>query len=252
VKQYLGDALTVKRGPGTNKEENHMKKTRFKGQDISREDVLEAMSRFAAEERARFPGKRWKTYAIKHEDRLYPPKETIRLVVGSRAVGSGGEPINSRFRELGFEIVTLTERQQEIPEDPEEDAVETSICLERDLEDNLSANLSQLEAGLVAFKKEGFSSRQLDTKAVGIIDLVATDRAGRTVVIELKAGEASDRVCGQVQRYMGWIQENLANDAGVRGIIVANSFTEGARYAAKVVPNLVLKRYTVSFRFFEA
>jgi hypothetical protein len=48
VKQYLGDALTVKRGPGTNKEENHMKKTRFKGQDISREDVLEAMSRFAA------------------------------------------------------------------------------------------------------------------------------------------------------------------------------------------------------------
>jgi hypothetical protein len=229
-----------------------MQTTRFKGQDISREDVLEAMKRFDAEVRATFPGKRWKTYAIKHEDRLYPPKETIRLIVGSRAVGSGGEPVNSRFRELGFEIVTLTERPEDTPDDPEEDAVETSISLERDLEDNLAANLSQLEPGLVALKREGYSARQLDTKAVGIIDLVATDKAGRIVVIELKAGEASDRVCGQVQRYMGWVHENLANDTGVRGIIVANSFTEGARYAAKVVPNLLLKRYTVSFKFFEA
>lgn len=229
-----------------------MQITRFKGQEITREDVLEAMKRFDAEVRAAFPGKRWKTYAIKHEDRLYPPKETIRLIVDSRHVGSGGEPVNSRFRKLGFEIVTLTERPEDTPEDPEEDAVETSVSLERDLEDNLATNLSQLEPGLVALKKESFSPRQLDTKTVGIIDLVATDKAGRIVVIELKAGEASDRVCGQVQRYMGWVQENLAGDDGVRGIIVANSFTEGARYAAKVVPNLTLKQYTVSFKFVEA
>jgi hypothetical protein len=226
-----------------------MQKTRFKGQDISREDVLEAMERFDAGIRGTFPAKRWRTYAIQHNGRLYPPKETIRLIVGNRAVGSGGESVNSRFRELGFEIVTLSERPEDIPEDPEEDAVETSISLERDLEDNLEANLAQLEAGLVPFKRERLLSRQLDTKTVGIIDLMAVDKAGNIVVIELKAGEASDRVCGQLQRYMGWAQDNLAGTSSVRGIIVANSFTEGAKYAAKVVPNLALKRYSVSFKF---
>lgn len=227
-----------------------MQTTRFKGQDISREDVLEAMDRFDNTVRASFPPTRWKTYAIQHNGRLYPPKETIRLIVGSRAVGSGGEPVNSRFRELGFEIVTLTERPDDTPDDAEGDAVDTSISLERDLEDNLAANLSQLEAGLVPFEREGFSPRQLDTKTVGIIDLVAVDKAGNIVVIELKAGEASDRVCGQVQRYMGWVQESIAAEAAVRGIIVANSFTEGAKYAARVVPNLSLKRYSVSLGWF--
>jgi RecB family endonuclease NucS len=159
--------------------------------------------------------------------------------------------VNSRFRELGFEIVTLSERPEYSPEDPQDDAVETSISLERDLEDNLEANLGQLENGLTRFVREGFSSRQLDTKTVGVIDLMAVDRAGSIVVIELKAGEASDRVCGQLQRYMGWIQENIAGGTPVRGIIVANSFNEGAKYAARVVPNLSLKRYSVSFRFFD-
>jgi hypothetical protein len=227
-----------------------MQKTRFKGQDISREDVLEAMERFDDGIRGTFPAKRWKTYAIRHNGRRYPPKETIRLIVGTRAVGSGGEPVNSRFRELGFEIMTLSERPEDIPEDPEDDAVETSISLECDLEDNLEANLAQLESGLAPFNREGYLSRQLDTKTVGIIDLMALDKAGNIVVIELKAGEASDRVCGQLQRYMGWVQENLAGTTSVRGIIVANSFTEGAKYAAKVVPNLALKRYSVSFKFF--
>ncbi len=228
-----------------------MQKTRFKGQDITRENVLEAMDRFDETVRATFPPTRWKTYAIKHDGRLYPPKETIRLIVGSRAVGSGGEPVNSRFRELGFEIVTLSERPEETLEEAEDDAVETSISLERDLEEHLAANLSQLETGLSPLKNETFSSRQLDTKTVGIIDLLGLDNAGSVVVIELKAGEASDRVCGQVQRYMGWVQENIAGTRVVRGIIVANSFTEGAKYAARVVPNLALKRYSVSFKFYD-
>jgi hypothetical protein len=228
-----------------------MQTTRFKGQDISREDVLEAMRRFDSEVRASFPITRWKTYAIQHNDRLYPPKETIRLIVGSRAVGSGGEPVNSRFRELGFDIITLSEPPVETLEDTNEDAVETFLSLERDLEENLAANLSQLEPGLAPIRREGLSFRQVDTKTVGIIDLLASDKSGGIVVIELKAGEASDRVCGQVQRYMGWVQEAFPDAHPVRGIIVASAFTEGARYAAKVVPNLTLKRYSVSFKFLD-
>ena len=122
-----------------------MQTTSYKGQDISREDVLDAMRRFDDKGRSSFPASRWKTYAIQHNGKLYPPKETIRLIVGRRAIGAGGEPVNSRFRELGFEIVTLAEPPDDNPEASAEEAAETSLSLVRDLEENLAANLSGLE-----------------------------------------------------------------------------------------------------------
>ena len=58
-----------------------------------------------------------------------------------------------------------------------------------------------------------------------------------------------DEVCGQIQAYMGWAKDNLAGDKKVRGIIIASDFTVRAVYAAKVVPDLSLKKYQISFRF---
>jgi hypothetical protein len=57
---------------------------------------------------------------------------------------------------------------------------------------------------------------------VGEIDILARDRiTGDWVVIELKKGHESDRVVGQLLRYMGWIRKHKAG-AGqtVRGIII--------------------------------
>jgi hypothetical protein len=67
--------------------------------------------------------------------------------------------------------------------------------------------------------------------------------------LELKAGEADEKVCAQVLRYMGWVQENLAAGRHVRGMIVANDFSEKLKYAVKPVPTIALKKYEVSFRF---
>ena len=69
------------------------------------------------------------------------------------------------------------------------------------------------------------------------------------MVVELKAGEADRQVCGQIQAYMGWVKANLAEQRKVRGIIVANDFTERLKYAVNVVPDLVLKRYQIVFKF---
>lgn len=89
----------------------------------------------------------------------------------------------------------------------------------------------------------------MDTKVAGRIDLLAIDAQGDFVVVELKAEEADRQVCGQIQAYMGWVKENLAGDKKVRGIVIANAFTTRAIYAAKVVPNLSLKKYQISFKF---
>jgi RecB family endonuclease NucS len=122
------------------------------------------------------------------------------------------------------------------------DAVEASFGLERDLQAALRANLEQLEPGLKAVD----DGRELTTEA-GRIDITAEDREGNRVVIELKAGEARPESVSQVLAYMGVLSE--ADSRPVRGILVAQSFHPRVVHAAKAVPNLILRRYIVHFRF---
>ena len=59
------------------------------------------------------------------------------------------------------------------------------------------------------------------------------------------------KVCGQIQAYMGWIKENLARNCKVRGIIVANKFSNKLIYAVKASPDIALMRYQVNFTLTE-
>jgi len=190
------------------------------------------------------------TYAVEYNDQLYPPKTIIRMVT-SGSVPGGGKPVNSKFEDLGFKIVTLDEPPEPVVNSPDsdEEAVETALSLEYDLENSLVGNLGQLEKGLQLFQENGLVGQQVDAKAAGRIDLLAVDSDGALVVIELKAGEADRQVAGQIQAYMGWVKENLAKQRKVRGIIVASEFTDRLSYSIKVVPNLSLKRYQIVFRF---
>ena len=118
--------------------------------------------------------------------------------------------------------------------------VETSISLERDIEDHLIQHLDALESGLK------FVARQFNTD-VGRIDILAEDRNGGRVVIEVKVGEAKDSAVGQVARYLGWFTK--LDGKSPRGMLVAAEFPEGVRYAATAVANLTLHAYRVSFSF---
>ena len=130
-----------------------------------------------------------------------------------------------------------------------DDAIETKLHLESDLESFLLADLGQLEKGLTLFEGNGVKGRQLDAGAAGRIDILAKDSRGDFVVIEVKAGEADRQVCGQLQAYMGWVMEHLAFGHQVRGVIVASDFTDRLKLAARVVPSISLKSYSVVFVF---
>jgi hypothetical protein len=226
----------------------------FRGKTITHDDALQAMEVFDKEFRASFPQKKWVTYAIDHAGQLYPPKTLFRLITNLDHIPGGGKPINSKFEELGFNVITLDEPPQPVVshEGADEDAIETALSLESDLEDSLVSNLEQLERGLKLYQENGLSGEQVDAGPAGRIDLLGIDSRGNIVVIELKAGEADRQVCGQIQAYMGWIKDNLASSREVRGIIVASEFTDRMKYAVKVVPNLVLKKYQIVFRFSDA
>jgi restriction system protein len=73
------------------------------------------------------------------------------------------------------------------------------------------------------------------------------------LVVELKKGRASDVVIGQILRYMGFVQEELA-EAGqsVRGVVIALEDDQRIRRALKMVPSISFYRYQISFKLMRA
>lgn len=118
----------------------------------------------------------------------------------------------------------------------------SSFSLERDLQRALRGNIEQLEPGLSI--TDGGVERSVDA---GRIDITAEDGGGNLVVIELKAGTAGRGSIEQIQSYMGSIEKPEGKN--VRGILVAYDFDERLVMAAKAVPNISLKAYSVQFTF---
>lgn len=129
-------------------------------------------------------------------------------------------------------------------DDEEGGSTQRAFGLERDLQKALRDNIGQLEPGLKIV--DGGTEQ---TVAAGRIDITAEDTEGCRVVIELKAGQADLRSIGQLLSYMG----SLDNDPSrpIRGILVAKEFPPNLVMAAKAVPNLSLKAYSIQFSFRE-
>jgi hypothetical protein len=82
-----------------------MRYVTYKGQRLTAADIRRAMQAFDAV-RDRFPEWRWKTWGIRHDGAVYPPKELLRHATGFSVEG-GGEQINALFDRLGFEVVQV-------------------------------------------------------------------------------------------------------------------------------------------------
>jgi hypothetical protein len=136
-------------------------------------------------------------------------------------------------------------------EDQEEEAPSPpAFSLEAHLRDFLAANLHtisvdgrRLRLYVDAAEREGIEF----PTAVGPIDILAVDDEGSFFVFELKRADSSDRVVGQLARYMGWVQQTIGKDRKVYGVIVARSVNRNLRYAASIIPSVRLFEYAVQF-----
>lgn len=130
----------------------------------------------------------------------------------------------------------------------DEETSEVVISLERDLEEYIIRDLTQIEGGLELYSRKDLTGRQFNTD-VGRIDILAIDQNGNFVVIELKAGTAKSPVVGQILSYVSWVRQNLAKGGEVRGIIIADDFDKKLKYASAETSNISLKKYEANFTF---
>jgi restriction system protein len=125
--------------------------------------------------------------------------------------------------------------------------------MEKQLEEFIIENWNESEFGktLDLIYEDGFLKSQQYKTDIGIIDILAKDKAtGSYVVIELKRNQTSDDTVGQILRYMGWVTENL-KEANVRGIIVSGKYDEKLYYAQNMIQSVDVFLYEVQFKLKE-
>ncbi len=124
-----------------------------------------------------------------------------------------------------------------------EQAVE--FALEAHLRDFLAKNLERIETGLRLYTSAEQSGIEFPVDG-GRIDLLAIDRAGKYVVVELKLSRGRNKALGQLLYYMGWIDEHLGSGP-CRGFIIASDITEELSMAVGRAPGVSLARYRMNF-----
>lgn len=147
-------------------------------------------------------------------------------------------------------VAGLQEHIRVVDEPLVQDAAE--FVMEKHLEDFLVRNWRQTDLGQEydIFEEDGELVGQQYQTDTGPLDILAISKDRRQLlVVELKKGRASDVVVGQILRYMGYVQEELAEEGQtVLGTIIALEDDQRIRRALRMTPNVDFYRYEISFR----
>lgn len=127
---------------------------------------------------------------------------------------------------------------------------------EKHLEDFLVENWKETEFGKEydIYEEDGELVGQQFPSNTGPIDILAISKDKKALlVVELKKGKASDVVVGQIQRYMGFVQEKLATkDQIVKGVIIASEDDARLKNALLVTKNIEFYKYHLHFELRKA
>ncbi|AMM31010.1 putative multi-domain protein [Sinomonas atrocyanea] len=123
--------------------------------------------------------------------------------------------------------------------------------MEKQLEDFLVQNWAGTSLGREydIYEDGEVKGQQFPADGRERIDILAISKdRKRLLVVELKRDRASDVVVGQIQRYMGYVQDELLEEGqSVEGVIIARDDDQRIRRALSVAPNIRFMKYRVDF-----
>lgn len=120
--------------------------------------------------------------------------------------------------------------------------VDSNFLREKEMQAQVRLQLSSLETGLVAI-----DNGTEVAVATGRIDILARDNQGRTVVIELKPGKCPAGALEQLLAYTYDFEQESGES--VRAMLVAGSFSDRTRAAARKAGGVDLRTYSYSLAF---
>lgn len=206
------------------------------------------------------------TYSY-HADGILPHRRTVKwypVMIDRSAMSSelrkstGSIGTSSDVTKYASEIEQLIGGNKPATLISTDDTVEDAsvFALEKHLEDFLVKNWKQTELGrdYDIYEEDGELVGQQYQSDTGPIDIMAISKDKKTIlVVELKKGRVSDNVVGQIQRYMGYVKEELAEDNQVvRGVIIGLEDDLRIKRALSVTNNIEFYRYQVSFKLFKS
>lgn len=131
-------------------------------------------------------------------------------------------------------------------EDPSE------FALEKHLEDFLVKNWHYTDLGknYDIYEENGGLVGQQYPSDTGPIDILAISKDKKEIlIVELKKGRVSDVVVGQIQRYMGYVKDELAEaNQTVKGVIIGFDDDIKIRRALSVAQNIDFYTYKIQFK----
>ena len=151
-----------------------------------------------------------------------------------------------------IETLLLGSRPQMIVATDETIESPSQFALEEHLEDFLVENWESTDLGkrYDIYEEDGEIVGQQYPSDTGPIDILAISKDKKELlVVELKKGRVSDIVVGQIQRYMGYVKEELAEEGqAVRGAIIAFEDDKKIKRALSVAPNIDFYTYKIQFK----
>lgn len=104
--------------------------------------------------------------------------------------------------------------------------------------DYLSNNLDELDTGLTVFLGADECGDAVHTTPLGDIHILAEQRGGDLVVINIESNEHPITACASLLGQVAWVKENLADGREVRGIFVAQGITDELLYVVSASPSI--------------
>lgn len=152
-----------------------------------------------------------------------------------------------RFWRVLYDRFMGAAKESEEEEEEVETLEESQFAYENDLRNYLAKNLHLIEPGLKLYKgSDGTPGLEFPIDNTGRrIDILAVDRSGLPVVIELKVRRGHERTIGQVLYYQSMVKRLLAAPSA-RIVIVAREISEELRVGSEDIPNVELFEYKLS------